>query len=132
MVIRESPWLTVKTPDFEVLALQSNRPLTEDERKQVAVLLHTATGGWDWNALSGWSAADLREWGMDKDTLKGWQSDAKELTELLNSEQAESADAEPQISRADELQIKWGTKTNQLWGMGAFYKCPKCGKIHSK
>ena len=26
---RVSSWLTVKTPDFEVMALQSNRPLTE-------------------------------------------------------------------------------------------------------
>ena len=109
---------TVKTPDYELLALQSNRQLTEDERKQVAVLLHTATGGWDWNALSGWSAADLREWGMDKDTLKGWQSDAKELTELLNSEQTESADAEPQIDRAAELAEKWHTATGQLWRLG--------------
>lgn len=109
---------TVKTPDYELLALQSNRQLTEDERKQVAVLLHTATGSWDWNALSGWSAADLREWGMDKDTLKGWQSDAKELTELLNSEQTESADAEPQIDRAAELAEKWHTATGQLWKLG--------------
>ena len=51
---------------------------------------------------------------MDKDTLKGWQSDAKELTELLNSEQAESADAEPQIDRAAELAEKWQTESGQL------------------
>ena len=115
---RVSSWLTVKTPDFEVMALQSNRPLTDDERREVAVLLHTATGSWDWNALSGWSAADLREWGMDKDTLKGWQSDAKELTELLNSEQTESADVEPQIDRAEELREKWGVKLGDMWQVG--------------
>ena len=115
---RVAALFTVKNPDYELLALQSNRQLTEDERKQVAVLLHTATGGWDWNALSGWSAADLREWGMDKDTLKGWQSDAKELTELLNSEQAESTDAEPQIDRAAELLEKWQVKTGDLWQIG--------------
>lgn len=83
---RVSAWLTVKTPDFEVLALQSNRPLTEDERREVAVLLHTATGGWNWDALSGWSAADLREWGMDSDTLKGWNFDALSLREMMNGE----------------------------------------------
>ena len=115
---RVSAWLTVKTPDFEVLALQSNRPLTEDERREVAVLLHTATGSWNWDALSGWSAADLREWGMDKDTLSGWKSDTKELTELLNSEQAESADAEPQIDRAAELLEKWQVQTGDLWQIG--------------
>ena len=83
---RVSAWLTVKTPDFEVLALQSNRPLTEDERREVAVLLHTATGSWNWDALSGWSAADLREWGMDKDTLSGWNNDAAALSSMLASE----------------------------------------------
>ena len=108
---RVSAWLTVKTPDYEVMALQSNRPLTEDERREVAVLLHTATGSWDWNALSGWSAADLREWGMDDDTLKGWNNDASNLKELLNAEQAESADAEPQIDRAAELLEKWKVQT---------------------
>ena len=44
----------------------------------------------------------------------------------------ETKDAEPQIDRAAELQEKWGTKLGDLWGMGAFYKCPKCGKIHSR
>ena len=83
---RVAALFTVKTPDYELLALQSNRQLTEDERKQVAVLLHTATGGWDWNALSGWSAADLREWGMDKDTLSGWNNDAAALSSMLASE----------------------------------------------
>ena len=83
---RVSAWLTVKTPDFEVLALQSNRPLTEDERREVAVLLHTATGSWNWDALSGWSAADLQEWGMDKDTLSGWNNDAAALSSMLASE----------------------------------------------
>ena len=84
---RVAALFTVKTPDYELLALQSNRQLTEDERRQVAVLLHTATGSWDWNALSGWSAADLREWGMDSDTLKGWGNDVSNLTALLSSEE---------------------------------------------
>ena len=72
---RVSAWMTVKDASYEVTALQSNRPLTDDERKKAAVLLHTATGSWDWNSLSSWSAADLREWGMDKDTLAGWGQD---------------------------------------------------------
>ena len=77
---------TVKTPDYELLALQSNRPLTEDERGKVSVLLHTATGSWDWERLSSWSAADLREWGMDSDTLRGWNNDALNLRTMLVSE----------------------------------------------
>ena len=88
---RVSAWLTVKSPDFEVLALQSNRPLTEDERREVAVLLHTATGSWNWDTLSGWSAADLREWGMDDETLRGWNSDALNLRTMITAEVDEAA-----------------------------------------
>ena len=84
---RCAAWMTVKDPSFEVTALQSNRPLTDDERRKVSVLLHTATGSWDWNALSGWSAADLREWGMDNDTLAGWNNDANNLKEMLGAEE---------------------------------------------
>lgn len=129
---RCAAWLTVKDPSYEVIALQSNRMLTDDERRKVSVLLHTATGSWNWESLSAWSAADLREWGMDSETLKGWGNDVNNLKELLNAEQEEPVDAEPQIDRAAELQVKWQTATGQLWGMGAFYKCPKCGKVHSR
>lgn len=88
---RCAAWMTVKDPSFEVTALQSNRMLTDDERKKVSVLLHTATGSWSWEALSSWSAADLREWGMDEDTLKGWNNDANNLKEMLGVENVQTA-----------------------------------------
>lgn len=88
---RTSAWLTVKDPSFEVWALQSNRLLTDDERKKISVLLHTATGSWSWEALSSWSAADLREWGMDAETLKGWNNDANNLKEMLGVENDQTA-----------------------------------------
>jgi len=84
---RCAAWMTVKQPSYEVTALQSNRPLSEDERRKVSVLLHTATGSWSWDALSSWSVADLREWGMDSDTLKGWNNDALNLREMMGSEE---------------------------------------------
>lgn len=114
---RVSAWLTIKGADFEVLALQSNRPLTEDERRKVSILLHTATGAWNWDALSAWSAADLQEWGMDKDTLKGWGEDVSNLKQMLQAEQG-TVDAEPQIDRAAELLEKWKTADGQLWIVG--------------
>ena len=115
---RYSAWLTVKGADYEVVALQSNRPLSEDERRKVAVLLHMATGSWNWDALASWQVGELKDWGMDKDALKGWNSDATNLKELLNSEQAVTADAEPQIDRAAELLEKWQVKTGDLWQIG--------------
>lgn len=58
---RGSAWLTVKGAAHEVWALQSNRHLTDDERRKIAVLLHTAAGQWEWDKLAGWSVADLQE-----------------------------------------------------------------------
>lgn len=83
---RCAAWMTVKDASYEVTALQSNRMLSDDERRKVSVLLHTATGSWSWDALSSWSAADLREWGMDEDTLKGWNNDASNLREMIVAE----------------------------------------------
>lgn len=40
------------------------------------------------------------------------------LKELLNSENDEPVDAEPQIDRAAELQEKWQTASGQLWKLG--------------
>jgi hypothetical protein len=34
------------------------------------------------------------------------------------------------VERADELREKWGTAEGQVWGLGAFTRCPKCGKRH--
>ena len=109
---------TVKTPDYELLALQSNRPLTEDERSKVSVLLHTATGSWDWDRLSSWSAADLNDWGMDSDTLKGWNNDANNLKEMLGAEGEES----PEFKEYDE------SIANGI----SICKCPTCGHEHAK
>lgn len=113
---RTSAWLTVKDPSFEVWALQSNRMLTDDERKKISVLLHTATGSWSWDALSSWNAADLREWGMDEDTLKGWNNDANNLKELLGSEDEVLQFKEYGEDIADGIEV---------------CKCPTCGHEHA-
>jgi len=113
---RYSAWMTVKQPSYEITALQSNRPLSEDERRKVSVLLHTATGSWSWDALSSWSVADLREWGMDSDTLKGWNNDALNLREMMGAE-----DEAPQFKEYGE-DIADGIEV---------CKCPTCGHEHA-
>jgi ParB-like chromosome segregation protein Spo0J len=56
---------------------------------------------------------------------------AQELEQLLRSVNPKPAvDAEPQIDRAAELQVKWSTASGQLWGLGKHTICPKCGKRH--
>lgn len=115
---RLSAWFTVYGADYEMDAMQSDRPLSEDEHKELVIVLHTgATGSWNWDALSGWSAGDLQEWGMNADALKGWNNDANNLKELLTAE-VEPVDAEPQIDRAAELAEKWQTASGQLWKLG--------------
>lgn len=116
---RLAAWFTVYGADYEMDAMKSDRPLTEAEHKELIITLHTgATGSWDWNALSGWSAGDLQEWGMNADALKGWNNDANNLKELLTAE-VDPVDAEPQTDRAGELAEKWQTASGQLWKLGA-------------
>ena len=89
---RTLSWMASKGADFEVWAMQSNRPLTEREKEKLTIFLHTgAVGRWNWDALSGWSAADLREWGMDDETLRGWNSDALNLRTMITAEVDEAA-----------------------------------------
>lgn len=115
---RVKSWLPVKGAEYEVWVLQASRYLSDDERRKIAVLLHTATGGWSWDVLSGWSAAELGEWGFDRETLRGWQNDATALKAMLASEQAGGADAEAQIDRAAELLEKWQVSAGDLWQIG--------------
>jgi len=35
-----------------------------------------------------------------------------------------------ELDRADELQDKWKVERGDVWGLGAFTVCPKCGKVH--
>lgn len=114
---RFSSWVTVKGAGFEVECLQSNRPLSEQERRKLSILLHNATGSWNWEALSGWEVGELKEWGFDNATLKGWSNDISNLKELLAAD-APTVDAEPQVDRAAELLEKWQVKSGDLWQIG--------------
>ena len=99
---RLAAWFTVYGADYEMDAMQSDRPLSEDEHKELVVTLHTgATGSWNWDALSGWSAGDLQEWGMNGDALKGWNNDANNLKEMLGAE----SDTDNNYSRKIEAPI---------------------------
>lgn len=58
----------------------------------------------------------------------GGEEGLRRLAALMTEPAGE--DAGPQIDRADELREKWGVKTGDLWGMGKYTRCPKCGKRH--
>jgi len=104
--------------DYEVMALQASRALSEKEREELVVAAHVGTvGQFDWEQLSNWDAPELIAWGMDDTALKDWKHDVSALSSLLDSEKQE-VDAEPQIDRAAELNEKWQVKTGDLWQIG--------------
>jgi hypothetical protein len=104
--------------NYNVMALQSSRPLTEQERQELTIAAHTGTvGQFNWDELANWDVGALQEWGMDAETLKGWKSDAGALSTMLEAAKPQ-ADAEPQIDRAAELLEKWQVKTGDLWRIG--------------
>ena len=107
--------------DYEVDVRVASRALTEKEREKLTVFLHKgAAGDWDFDVLANeFELDDLLNWGFDKQELDLdlWAGDPPE-------------DVEPQIDKAEELREKWGVKTGNMYGLGAFTVCPKCGKIH--
>ena len=106
--------------EYEVEVRVSSQELTEKQREKLTVYLHKgAAGVWDFDTLSEFDLDDLLEWGFDKHELD---------LDLWADEPPE--DVEPQIDKAEELREKWGVKTGNMYGLGAFTVCPKCGKIH--
>ena len=88
---RLSALLTVHGPSYQVDARRCSRELTDEERRALVVTLHAgAVGSWDWDALSGWDAGELQQWGFDGDTLMNWQKDVGALDAFLESERTEA------------------------------------------
>ena len=83
--------------------------LTEAQKQEFIVKDNVGFGEWDWDALgNSWSDLPLEDWGLDVPNF--------EMVEDA-PEEDESAVAET-ISKAKELQAKWGTESGQLWKLG--------------
>ena len=95
--------------------------LTQEQKREFVIKDNSAFGSWDMDALAnGWDDLPLVDWGVD--LPEDWAG---------SSEDQETQDAEPQIDRAEELNKVWKVKSGDLFGLGAFTKCPKCGKEHN-
>ena len=95
-------------PDDLVDVRVPERELTEREAEELAIRLNKNTGDWDFDALANnFELEDLLDWGFDKGELDLdlWADDAPE-------------DVEPQIDKAEELRVKWGVESGQLWKLG--------------
>ena len=91
----------------------------EDTAAEANIRANVGAGDWDWDVIANqWDATTITGWGLDADLLSGLKCDIAALGNLLESEEPEPADAEPQLDKADALQKKWGTATGQLWTIG--------------
>ena len=85
-----------------------DRELSDKEVEELNIRLNKNTGSWDFDTLANeFQLDDLLDWGFDKGELDLdlWAEDAPE-------------DVEPQIDKAEELRVKWGVETGQLWQLG--------------
>lgn len=81
--------------------------LTDDQKREFIIKDNSAFGEWDMDALANaWSDLPLADWGIDLPD------------EWLNTKTEDNRDSEPQISRAEELNQKWGVKAGDLWLIG--------------
>ena len=115
---RLSALLTIHGEDYTLDARQSNRELTDEERRELVVTLHAgAVGSWDSDLLANWDAPLLIKWGLDGDTLGQWKRDTSMLARLLESEEPVPEFKEYDESAADEVE---------------YLTCPHCGKNFPK
>jgi hypothetical protein len=95
-------------PDFEIDVRVPDRELSIDESRELNVRLNKNVAGWDFDILANnFELEDLKEWGFEDSDLDLdlWLPEAPE-------------DVEPQIDKAEELRVKWGVETGQLWKLG--------------
>ena len=92
----------------EVECWVPDRELSDKEVEELNIRLNKNTGSWDFDTLANsFELDDLLEWGFDKGELDLdlWADDAPE-------------DVEPQLDKAEELRVKWGVESGQLWQLG--------------
>jgi len=108
--------------DYEVDVRVSSRELTEQERKKLVIYLRKGTvGEFDFDLLANnFEFGDLIDWGFNEKELLG-----------LDFGDEKPEDPGAQMDKANELREKWGVESGNMYGLGKFTVCPKCGKIHA-
>lgn len=95
-------------PDFQIDVRVPDRELSIDEVRELNVRLNKNVAEWDFDTLANnFELDDLLDWGFDKGELD---------LDLWADEPPE--DVEPQIDKAEELRVKWGVESGQLWQLG--------------
>jgi hypothetical protein len=102
----------------------ASRKFTTEERQEYIVLKHKgATGEFNFDILANdFSVPDLIDWGF---------SDRELQLGGFDLDKGKPEDPGAQIDKAAELLEVWGVKKGDLFGLGKFTVCPKCGKVHN-
>lgn len=116
---RYKAWNTAYDGNYIVWAMQSNRQLTTKERKKISVLLHTATGKFNFEVLNTWDKQDLKDWGMET-AITGMGTQFESLQEMFEGEKVEikSKDAEVDIDLGAKYAKKWKVKYGSVYQVG--------------
>ncbi len=74
----------------------------EATTEEANIAANVGAGTWDWDALSGWDADNLQQWGFDSETLQNWQADIGALSLMLASEDEGEVNLDPGDGRYKE------------------------------
>lgn len=102
----------------------SYRQVRWDEKtcQRANITANKAGGNWDFDVMANnFETSDLLNWGFDERELQLGGFD-------LDGDKPDDPGA--QIDKAEELREKWGVKLGNMYGLGKFTVCPKCGKVH--
>lgn len=81
--------------------------LTEEQKREFIIKDNAGVGEWDWDLIANeWDELPLADWGVDVPNFEAVEDEPG------------TADAEPQIDRAAELNKKWGVVSGDLWQIG--------------
>jgi len=90
---RLSALLSVHGAGYELAALQSDRALTDDERRRLVFAANAPAGQWDADKLASWDTAQVLEWaGVD---APAWADQKREVAmwgAMLESEDTDPAE----------------------------------------
>lgn len=92
---RLSVLLQAYGPDYRVQALRASRPLSDDERKQLALQANISAGVWDWSALEQWGTDLLQR----EEAFQSFAEQVANMQHLLDvQKQAKNLDKLAQAS----------------------------------
>lgn len=115
--------------DYELFVLRSDRPLTDEERREIILHSTMDVGTFDWSEIANWESAGwLDGFGFDSTTLAEWNESAASLKLMLEAEKEPLPESsEPQIDKAEELRELYGCELGQIWQLGEhFVICGDC------